>query len=262
MRTVPAHVYFVAFVFALSTLHVSQEVGLAMAAQETNTRLYPVATSHIDAARTIESKRLQVFSDEDFLRQKNQVAQMSAVLKKVELRIAALNKRGIPTPPALLQQLDTTKAAIASVKNASSSNNEDVQSAIYTLRQSGESLRKEMQRFELLAQTPRMLKQAQTEIKNLELRLARSEKKVDLTSDSTSPAAESLAELRQSVAFIKSGLAHAQEQFTNGDIESSMSTLRLDVWDQLSTAGRLAATVEGLTQETNTKIDYSVFSDS
>lgn len=260
MQTVPARVYFVAFVFGLSTLHVSQEAGMVLAQQKAYADSYPVATSYIDAALVPEER--QALSSEEFFRQKRQLSKMTAVVKKVEARIAALNKQGVATPNSLRDQLNATKAAIASVESADSFTSEGVQSAMHTIRQSGDALRSEMQRYELLSQTPRMLKQAQTEIKNLETRLARSEKRLATLTESGSAYGESLGEFRQAVAFIKSGYARAQEQQTSGNTENAMKILRSDVWDQLSTAQRLAATVEGLGQTTEPKIDYSVFSGS
>lgn len=262
MSTVPARVYFVAFVFALSTIHVSQEVGMAFA-QEAIQNNQPVAISHLDVASNQDTGELteeaQIeFSEEEFLFQKENAEAMAAVVKKIETRIATLNKWGMETPITLQDQLVATKAAIAYVETAQYSD-EGVQNAVYIIRRSGDELRDGMQRFELLSQTPRMLKRAQTEVKNLDERLALLEKRSATYTVNDTAVAQTLQDYRQLHAFISSGALRAERQLASNDAEGAMTTLRTDVWDQLSTAHHLADLLEGLMQDPVPTIDYSVF---
>lgn len=304
MCTVPPRVYFVATVFALSTVYVSQEAGLAFAKAEDNFRQPPMMMEEGKLRRPPEDFRQAQFqppqgndeqrkfddqqdqmrkrfeNDDDknfqnqqpqpqmqnsneefdkrqeqmeaqraeqmkkqFAQMKSRFAQMGKMLTKVEARIAALEKQGVKAPTDLAEALSGAKSSLAIVQNATSMDDAGVQEAMETLRESGQTLGEGMQNLERLAQMPKMLKQAASEIKKLETAYTKAQKsstrlKVDVSTQ--------LAEFRQAIDVIKAGYTAAEQLIQSGDADGASDTLKSEVWENIQEARQYPGLIEAL----------------
>lgn len=307
MCTVPPRVYFVATVFALSTVYVSQEAGLAFAKSEDNFR-QPSVMANEDVRRREDVRPEQFrqqFENEDrgkfedrekievrenkmperpenseernfqnqpmqppqnsneefdkrqaqmeaqradqmkkqFDQMKKQLVQMDKLLIRTEARIAALEKQGVKAPADLVEALASAKLSLRLVQNATSLEDEGVQDAMDSLRESGQTLGEGMQNLERLSQMPKMLKQAASEIKKLETSYTKSQKsaarlKVDVSVQ--------LAEFRKAIDSIKAGYTEAEQLTQSGDADGASDTLKSEVWENMQDAQQYPGLIEAL----------------
>lgn len=178
-----------------------------------------------------------------FAQMKKQFTQMGNTIKRVEARIAALEKQGVKAPADLTDGIAQTKAALAVVDKAQSMEDEGVEDAMDVLRESGQTLGDSMRNLEMLSQMPKMLKKASAEIKKLETSYTKSQKlaarlKIDVT--------EQLADFRKSIDAIKEGYASAEQLIQSGDVESAMDVLKSDVWENMQEAYQYPGLIEAL----------------
>ena len=284
MCTVPARVYFVASVFALSTVYVSQEAGLAFAKSEENFRQPPSMMGEgkfqrppngdredrqpqmreqsetgdvkdtknqptLGSNQEFDQRQAQMEAQRaeqmkrQFAQMKTQFGQMDKMLTKVGDRVAALEKQGVKAPPDVTQALASARASLTIVQNATSLDDAGVQDAMDNLRESGQTLGEGMQNLERLAQMPKMLKQAASEIKKLETSYTKSQKiaartKVDVSTQ--------LAEFRKLIDEMKAGYTSAEQLTQSGDAEGASDTLKSEVWDNMQDAQQYPGMIEAL----------------
>lgn len=180
---------------------------------------------------------------QQFSQQKSQLKQFSSMLKQFATRVSSAEKQGAVVPAELKTELSAANAALQKVLAASSADEDGVQEAMDSLMSSSDSLRDWSQKLDQIAQMPRILKQATTEIKKLDAAYARTAKaaarlKFDVSGQMASYAA--------AIADIKAALQAAQTSAASGEIDDALSTLQDDVFSKLNDASQYEGVIKAL----------------
>lgn len=180
----------------------------------------------------MEAKRKEQMKRE-FARMKSGMKQFGSHVKRIEARIATLEKQGVSVPTELRDLIARGKSAFDIIMNGESMEDEAVQEAMSTMQEVGDELREAVQNLERLAQFPKIIKQAQAGIKRIETSLARSKK---LASRSKVDASAAVSEFEQVVNAIKAGLETAKQQAAEGKVEEAMETLQNEIYEKMDDA--------------------------
>ncbi len=184
-----------------------------------------------------QDARQQEMMKKQFTQQKKQFSQFSTMLKKFATRVAAIEKQGIAAPSELKTTLSDADVALAKILAASTMDDDGVQDAMSTLQDAGNSLQEWGQKLEQLAQFPRFIKQAASQIKKFESVSARLHKSGDATVS---------AQFDSTLTEVKTALQFAQTTAATGDIETANDTLQNDVFNKMDDLNSLQQKAEAL----------------
>ncbi len=164
--------------------------------------------------------------------EKRQLTEMKRNLRGMEQGLTMIKKmtdklakQNIPIPSEYGTLVSDLTQALAVVKGATEMTDE-VQAAMEVIMERGEELRDAGPKLGMLAEWPRIVKQAEAQVKRLAAQFARVKK-----NKSSAAYPELLAKVEASVGAVSSGLAQAKSEASSGDFEVAMETLRDSVFE-------------------------------
>lgn len=174
-------------------------------------------------------KKGEAMMQKGFSQLKRSVGGMKKAIAQMEKAVAGVQKAGYAVDPAVTDSITKAKAAVSTIENGTSMTDE-VQAALDTFNDFIDVLNENVESLNMLANFPRILKQADREIKNVEKAYAKSKTSLaKLDFDLT----EAYKAVDEKVAALHAAYDKAVDLAKNGKGADAFSTLENDFFESV-----------------------------
>lgn len=187
----------------------------------------------------------------DQQRQKQMAQQLTQIqkgvksmpIKKLQAKLATLEKQGISVSAETKSKIETVAKTVETVLAATSMEDEATQAALSDLSELGPEVGDIFNQLEQLSQMPKILKQAEKEIKKIDTLFAKVKKtaarsKVDVSGIMT--------QFEQAVNEVKNSFVSAKQAMANGDAENGMQILQEEVFNKMGDVYQYEGVIQAL----------------